>query len=189
MAAEDARVRNELAADGSLFHGYHPRMREVHGRNGERLVQIMAGHGWPVAAQVGADAADAAWLVVQHAIGKPDLQRRALAALLEAAARGEAPAWQAAMLDDRIRTLEGRPQRYGTQLDWNADGQLAPLPIEEPLAIAERRRSVGLPPLEDAVAQRRRAADAEGDRPPSDWPARQEAMQRWLVEVGWRMRP
>ena len=105
MAAEDARVRNELAADGSLFHGYHPRMREVHDRNAERLAQVMAGQGWPTAPKVGSDAADAAWLVVQHAIGKPDVQRRALVALRAAASRGEVPAWQPAMLEDRIRTL------------------------------------------------------------------------------------
>ena len=29
MAREDHRVRTELAADGSLFDGYHPRMRAV----------------------------------------------------------------------------------------------------------------------------------------------------------------
>ena len=27
MAEEDQRVRAELASDGSLFDGYHPRMR------------------------------------------------------------------------------------------------------------------------------------------------------------------
>jgi hypothetical protein len=30
MVNEDHRVRAELAADGSLFDGYHPRMRAVH---------------------------------------------------------------------------------------------------------------------------------------------------------------
>jgi hypothetical protein len=29
MAEEDLRVRAELAADGSLFQGYHPRMQAV----------------------------------------------------------------------------------------------------------------------------------------------------------------
>lgn len=30
MAAEDEAVRAELAADGSLFDGYYPRIPEVH---------------------------------------------------------------------------------------------------------------------------------------------------------------
>jgi hypothetical protein len=37
MAAEDLRVREELARDGSLFEGYHPRMRAVHERNAAGL--------------------------------------------------------------------------------------------------------------------------------------------------------
>ena len=33
MAAEDEAVRAELAADGSLFAGYHPRIAAIHRRN------------------------------------------------------------------------------------------------------------------------------------------------------------
>ena len=36
--------------------------------------------------------------------------------LLDAASSGDAPRWQFAIIDDRIRVYEGRPQRYGTQL-------------------------------------------------------------------------
>ena len=49
----------------------------------------------------------------------------ALSALQAAAGRGEVPPLQPAMLEDRIRTFEGRPQRYGTQFDWDADGERA----------------------------------------------------------------
>lgn len=37
LEAEDLRVREELVRDGTLFDGYHPRMREVHERNAYRL--------------------------------------------------------------------------------------------------------------------------------------------------------
>src|SRR5262249_58872924 len=47
MAGEDQRVRAELAADGSLFDGYHPRMEEVHRRNAARLTAIIEGHASP----------------------------------------------------------------------------------------------------------------------------------------------
>ena len=36
LAEEDHRVRTELATDGSLFRGYHPRMRAVHEANADR---------------------------------------------------------------------------------------------------------------------------------------------------------
>jgi hypothetical protein len=41
MAEQDIRVRSELAADGSLFKGYHPRMQAVHDANAARLAEIL----------------------------------------------------------------------------------------------------------------------------------------------------
>ena len=123
---------------------------------------------------------------MQHAISRPALQREALEALRLAAARGEAPAMQAALLEDRIRTLEGRPQRYGTQFDWDESGELSPLPLDDPSGVDERRRIVGLGPLDAAVRAKRQAAAAEGERAPHDWQARRRGMESWLREVGWR---
>jgi hypothetical protein len=186
MAQEDGRVRAELAADGSLFQGYHPRMREVHDRHAGRLADIMAAHGWPGHPEAGRDGAEAAWLIAQHAIAQPALQRRALGALRAAAGRGSVPAMYPAMLDDRIRTFEGRPQRYGTQFDWDAAGELCPLPVEDPAGVDGRRRLVGLGPLAAELEARRQAAREGGERPPADWAARKQAMEEWLREVGWR---
>jgi hypothetical protein len=186
MAARDLTVREQLAADGSLFHGYHPSMQSVHDANADRLAAIVDRHGWPGESQVGRDGAEAAWLIAQHAIGQPAFQRAALTALWEAAKRGDAPALQAAMLEDRIRVFEGRPQRYGTQFDWDANGEMSPLPIDDPAGVDDRRRVVGLAPLEQDLVERRRATMEGRERPPSDWPARQREMETWLGEVGWR---
>jgi hypothetical protein len=186
MAQEDLRVRHELAADGSLFDGYHPRMRAIHEAHAERLGEIMDSLGWPGVSQVGSEGAEAAWLVVQHAIARPALQRRALELVRAAVQRGDATAIMAAMLDDRIRTLEGRLQRYGTQFDWDDSGQLSPLPIEDPSGVDARRREIGLAPLDDAVVVLRAAAEREGERPPENWTARRKQMEAWYHEVGWR---
>ena len=88
MAGEDQRVRAELAAEGTLFDGYHPRMAEVHRRHAHRLAAIMDRVGWPGRRLVGDDGAAAAWLVLQHAIGDPAVMRRGLA-LLQSAAPGD----------------------------------------------------------------------------------------------------
>ncbi|HET6777320.1 MAG TPA: DUF6624 domain-containing protein [Gemmatimonadales bacterium] len=186
MAAEDLRVRTELAKDGSLFQGYHPRMRAVHDANATRLETILNSLGWPCERQVGHAAAQAAWLIVQHAIAQPGFQRHALELLRKAVEGGDAPALQVAMLEDRIRTFEGRPQRYGTQFDWDAEGQLNPLPIEEPEGVDLRRRQVGLGPLEDAIEAQRKVVGEEGEEPPPDWQARRREMDAWCREVGWR---
>jgi hypothetical protein len=188
MAEDDRRARSELAADGSLFEGYHPRMRAVHDAHAKRFGEILDSRGWPGLSQVGPEGANAAWLIVQHAIAQPEFQRRALELLRAAVQLADAPALQAAMLEDRIRTLEGRPQRYGTQFDWDATGQLSPLPIEDPSGVDARRREIGLEPLEAAARHLRAAAEHEGERPPDNWHARQREMEAWCHEVGWRPR-
>lgn len=105
MAAEDARTRAELAADGSLFQGYNPRMQEVHDHNAARLAQILADHGWPGERQVGVEGARAAWLIVQHGIAQPAFQRQALAMMSAAAERGEEPS----SVDERRTAVGLRP--------------------------------------------------------------------------------
>lgn len=186
MAAEDLRVRAELAGDGSLFEGYHPRMREVHGRNAARLLALLAEHGWPGRSLVGEDAAAAAWLVLQHAIDHPALQRRGLTLLRDAAVSGEASMLQLAMLEDRVRTCEGRGQLYGTQYDWDEHGRMSPLPIEDEAGVDARRAALGLVPLAEDIRRMRDTAAREGQRPPADRGARERAKQAWLRSVGWR---
>ena len=140
LATEDGRVRQELAVEGSLYEGYHPRMEAVHRRNAARLAMILDEHGWPVPSLVGPEGAEAAWLIAQHAIGEPAFQRRCLRCLREAAGAGDLPSWQPAMLEDRIRMFEGRPQLYGTQLETDHEGRLRPYRIEDPERVEERRR-------------------------------------------------
>jgi hypothetical protein len=182
MAAEDARVRAELAATGELFRGYAPRMEDVHRRNARDLMAIVRQHGWPGRGLVGEDAMHAAWLVLQHAIGEPDVQRGCLPILREAAERGDATLAQVAYLEDRIAFFERRPQRYGTQFDWDERGMLSPWPIEDPDGVDARRTAVGLPPLADRIAQARRGA--QGSVPP-DYARRQAEMLAWSRLVGW----
>lgn len=185
MLAEDRRVRDALAADGSLYEGYHPDMQAVHEANAAELDRMLGG-GWPGHTRAGEDGARAAWVVAQHAIGLPSFQRRCRQHLEEAVARGEAPAWQEAMLLDRIRMLEGRPQLYGTQFDWDAQGRMSPLPIDDPANVDDRRLSVGLEPLAQATERHRRAAEAAGERPPLDFEARQRQFAEWARRIGWR---
>jgi hypothetical protein len=186
MAAEDQQVRAELAADGSLFDGYHPRMQVVHDKNAARLTKIIEEYGWPGLSLVGEDGAHAAWLVLQHAIGNPPLQRRGLELLRQAVAQGEAPALGAAMLEDRIRFFEGRPQVYGIQFDWDESGELGPLPIEDEASVDERRQSVGLGPLAEDIQRKRDEMAWSLEKAPSDWAERQKQFEAWARTVGWR---
>ena len=184
MAASDSAVRERLAADGSLFEGYHPEMQAVHDANAAELDAIVTERGWPTRTLVGDDGAEAAWRIAQHAIAWPDLLRRVLPLLEAAAATGEIPGWQPALLSDRIRTFEGRAQLYGTHFDWDGNGEMSPLPIEDPAGVDARRLQVGLPPLAEAIAHHRRQSKREPR--PEDLEARQRESDEWAVRVGWR---
>jgi hypothetical protein len=186
MAAEDLRVREELARSGALFEGYHPRMRAVHERNAGRLGAIMEAHGWPGRSFVGEDASAAAWLILQHAISNPSLQRRGLALICEAATTGGVSPIHVAMLEDRIRSNEGTGQRYGTQFDWDEAGLMSPLPIEDEPNVDKRRAEIGLTPLAEDIRRKRQLALESGERPPQDWNARQAEIREWLRSTGWR---
>jgi hypothetical protein len=186
MAADDGAMRERLVEDGSLFDTYNPLMAIVHRRNGDRLAEMVDAYGWPGATMVGEDGADAAWLVLHHAIGDPALQRRCLPLLEQAAALGEIPAWHAATLLDGIRFYEGRPQVYGSMFDWDESGRLVPWTIEDAEDVDQRRASVGLPPLADQVASAQSAAEQEGDHRPVDPAARRDEAERWAHSVGWR---
>jgi len=184
MAAHDLETRERLAADGSLFRGYHPEMQAVHEANARALEEIVSESGWPHSGLVGKEAAEAAWLIAQHAIGLPAFQRACLALLSAAVAAGKAPAWQMAMMTDRIRTYEGRPQLYGTSFDWDDAGELSPRDIEDPAAVDRRRAAVGLEPLE-AATTKIRARDGSAGRPP-DLAEHRRSMDEWARRVGWR---
>jgi hypothetical protein len=182
MAAEDRRVLAELTATGEIYRGYAARMEDVHRRNARELLAIVGEHGWPGRTLVGEDGLHAAWLVLQHAIGEPDVQRGCLPLLLEAARRGEATPAQVAYLEDRIAFFERRPQRFGTQFDWDQHGMMSPWTLEDPEGVDARRAAVGLPPLAERIAQAR--LQAQGSVPP-DYHRRQAEMEAWSRSVGW----
>lgn len=185
MRAEDLQVRAELVASGELGGSYAPRMEAVHIRNATRLRELITQHGWPAEDIAGKDGAEAAWMIVQHAIGEPEFQRQALSLVNECAAQGRVPAWHGAYLEDRIAMYEGRPQRYGSQgLDDPRDGLVRPWRLVDPEHVNELRAKVGLEPL-PAVPE-----------PGPDLPQEQQTEIRenhrrwedWLLSKGWRDR-
>ena len=152
MQEEDQRVLRELMDTGELQEDeYHPRMRAVHERNNARIKKIVGEHGWPSISSVGNDGAKAAWLLAQHAVLNTEFMERALYLLKVAVNNGEAEGWCLAYLQDRVLTMAGKPQIYGTQHDFDENGIAFPLPIAEPDKVDLLRREVGLEPLSEAT--------------------------------------
>jgi hypothetical protein len=158
-------------------------MEAVHQSNAARLREIIEQWGWPGKSLVGEDGAQAAWLIAQHAIGDPSFMKLCLSLLKEATSKGEASAWQAAMLEDRIRMYEGRPQVYGTQFQRDENGDLVPHEIEDAAGVDDRRRAVGFNTLEQRTAEMREQSARENAAPRENSRAEYE---KWLRSVGWR---
>lgn len=153
-AADDPQLGEEL--DRRLADGHAPlilvlaswddrppeadALLEANAANAAWLAGVLAAHGWPGLRAVGADAADAAWLLAQHADRANDLRRTAWLPLLRAAVdAGEADPRHCATLADRAAVVAGEPQRYGT-ID---------APLDDPDAADARRAEIGLPSRAD----------------------------------------
>jgi len=180
MEQQDQDVRSELAANGTLFDGYHPRMQAVHKEHAKHLRHTIAQFGWPTEAMVGPEGAKAAWVIAQHSIGEPDFMRQCRNLLDDASKQGEVPRWQFAYIDDRIRVFEGRPQTFGTQL-CEKDGVLQPCPLEDSANVERLRHEAGLPPLTDILER------ARSNPPPATKDKLAKDLQElaWCREVGW----
>lgn len=107
---------------------------------------VVAEHGWPTIAQVGAQASNSAWLLVQHADDDPVFQLRMLRLMEPLARSGQVAAGDYALLYDRVMLQTTGKQRYGTQ--WTcADGTSQPQALEDRGKVEAYRTAAGLEPL------------------------------------------
>lgn len=142
MAGPDQLYRNK-PGNANPTSEEMARQTAIDTANMQRLAAIIDAYGWPGLRFAGA-ASQTSFMVLQHADSAS--QRKYLPHLRDAVTRGDALGWQFAMLEDRVRVAEGKPQLYGTQVGGT------PLrfdPIEDAAHVDERRRSVGLEPMAD----------------------------------------
>ena len=185
MQQRDLDFRDAIVKEGGLYDGYDEGMESIHLENADRLNNIIKRHGWPGYSLVGEDGARAAFLVAQHAISNPPLQRSFLEALSTAVTNGDAAEMQRACLQDRILFNEGKPQKCGFLFDWNDAGELFAW-VDDFDQANERRKKLGLDrTIEEAAAAHRIEIDKEGG-PPKDIKLHRQMAVDWAIKVGWR---
>lgn len=185
LKKRDESLRSELIKKGSLSDGYDPEMEALHNSNARELSQIMETIGYPTSEKVGEEASAAAWLVIQHAIGQPDFMKKAASLFEKAVNDQKADPIGLAYLSDRIAVFEGKPQRYGTQFDWDENGEMKPNQFDNLEKVNERRKALGLNTLEEQVKIIQERLKNENQQPPPDLEARKRAYERWKKTVGW----
>jgi hypothetical protein len=113
-----------------------------------RVKQIIRTYDWPGPDVIGYEGDATLALVIQHA----DLasQETLLPLMRKAVSEGKATPMNLALLEDRVRTKNGKPQLYGSQLQQNLKtGKMEIAPIEDAGNVNERRASIGLNPIEE----------------------------------------
>jgi len=150
--ALDQELREKLQLGGEMDLEVVHRMEEVDRDNTAWLMALVERHGWPTISRVGKQGAQGAWLLIQHA--ELEFQEQCLPLLAAAVAAKDAEPQQLAYLEDRVNMRRGRPQRYGTQFTFGANG-LEAYTLEDPARVDEWRAEIGLGPLAEYEAELR----------------------------------
>ncbi|WP_293879093.1 DUF6624 domain-containing protein [Sphingobacterium sp. UBA1498] len=181
----DLALRDKLINEGKLGDGYNEEMKILHNKNAQILDKIMNTIGYPTAEKVGKEASDATWLIIQHSIEQPEFMKRSAELLKTAVKNNKADPINLAYLTDRIAVFQDQPQRYGTQFDWDENGNLSPHTVDDAIKVNKRRKSIGLNTVEEQTEVIRIQALREKQSPPKDLEKRKREMEEWKKSVGW----
>jgi hypothetical protein len=114
------------------------------------VIKIIDQKGWVGKSLVGGQANMTFWLVIQHA--PLETQEKYLPLLKKSVLEGESSGSHMALLEDRIQMRNEKPQTYGSQITTDKEtGQQVVYAIWEPEYVNQRRKEVGLGPIEDYV--------------------------------------
>ncbi len=181
----DLELRDRLVKEGQLGEGYNQEMEELHNSNAHLLNDIIDTIGYPTIDKVGEEASEAAWLIIQHSIGQPGFMKKCKKLLEKAVSENQADPKNLAYLADRIAVLEGKPQLFGTQFDWDQNGELNPRRYDDVGEVNRRRQALGLNTLDAQTVLMRRQAEKENQSPPEDYEERKKTMDEWRKATGW----
>lgn len=185
LKKKDLEFREKLVQKGQLGDGYNDDMALIHNQNAAALDEIINTIGYPTEEKVGEEASEAAWLVIQHSIARPDFMKKCAAFLEREVHLNKADPRHLALLLDRINVFEGRPQLYGTQFDWDESGSLSPNIYDNLIKVNARRKTIGLNTLEEQIKTIKENAKRENHLPPKDLEKRRRELENWKEKVGW----
>ena len=159
--------------------GYHPAIRKVHEENASFLKDVLDEYGLITVTITSKKVVEAAFIIIQHAISKPTFMKECLG-LMKVSSNVDPV--HIAYLTDRILTLTGQPQHYGTQFDYDHDGYMKCLPLDAPREeVNQRRFAIGLSSLEENEQR----FIHQKPITPELAKQRYKDMQAWLKETGW----
>lgn len=182
---KDLKLRNELIKKKELSNGYNEEMEALHNANAKELSQIIDEIGYPTIDKVGKEASEAAWLIIQHAIGQPEFMKKSAEMLKKAVQENKADPICLAYLTDRIAVFEDNPQLYGTQFDWDINGKMNPNQVDDMEKVNQRRKNLGFNSIQEQIEIMQERVRKENQMPPEDFEKRKQEYNIWRKSVGW----
>lgn len=110
------------------------------------IKKILTTYGYPTYALVGQESSKHYFLLVQHSDFDLQFQQQVLKLMRREVRHNNAFGQQYAYLTDRIAINQGKPQIYGTQVLMSGNTKVKP--CIAPAQLNERRKAVGLEPIE-----------------------------------------
>lgn len=181
----DLELRNKLIKNGQFGKGYNKEMEKLHNRNAKILNEIINKIGYPTIEKVGKEANESTWLIIQHSIGQPEFMKKCVKLLKNTVLKNKTSVLNLAYLTDRIAVFESKQQLYGTQFDWDENGEMSPNHFDDIEKVNKRRKTIGLNSLEEQTEIIRKRVENENQSPPTDFKKRKQEVNEWKTKVGW----
>ncbi len=140
-------AEEKFGKDSEYMNMFWEMMREQDSINEKTVLKIIDEKGWVGKSLVGAKANSTLWLVIQHA--PLETQEKYLPLLKESVNKGESRGQNLALLEDRILMRNDKPQVYGSQVKRDEKGNGYFHEIIDPEYVNQRRKGIGLGPIED----------------------------------------
>lgn len=142
MAKNDISIRCEAWSEER-----DKKMSIIDSVNTMKLKCLIQKYGFPTWRLVGRSASEQAWLIAQHS--DKQFIAKFIKSYRAAAKENNADKRHLALMEDRVRMNDRRPQIYGTQLAGFSKESIGFYPIGNIKEIDYRRQSVGLEPIKD----------------------------------------
>ena len=145
----DGCIKEEFVDDQDAQRYFRTLIRQQDSINLVRVEAIITKYGWLGIGQVGTRGNSTLWQVIQHA--PLAIQEKYLPLIRRSVRAGQTMPDQLAILEDRILTDSGKPQRYGSQL-MRIEDQMRIFPVMDSETINERRNAIGLSRIENYLS-------------------------------------
>jgi hypothetical protein len=136
---EHDKMKNLYAEEAEIFERHIPILKNIYNTLGYPTIEL-----------VGKESSSRFFTLVQHSDSDVEFQEAMLVEITKELKKGNVSGKNYAFLTDRVQIAQGKPQIFGTQLDYNTDiGQAFPKSLTDSINVNKRRKEIGLEPVEE----------------------------------------